>query len=197
MKEINKILLTSSFIILFSFLLSCNTEKSGVAHNNKSSHFDVKENPLEHNNSLSVLPDNCADNMEASVEKAPDLTSESPKEITIVPKPAPMIRHTSKPEVKAPEKKVENKVENIPSEPSKKLSKEEKKEIKQILKDSDVNRKNVVGKVLLVIFSIILPPLAVALVDGFTGPFWLDLLLTILFYLPGLIYALYRVLRTS
>ncbi len=47
---------------------------------------------------------------------------------------------------------------------------------------------------LLVIIAILLPPLAVLLVDGLTAPFWLDLLLTLLFYFPGLIYALFRIL---
>ena len=48
---------------------------------------------------------------------------------------------------------------------------------------------------LLVILAILLPPLAVALHEnGINGKFWLDLLLTLLFYLPGLIYALIVVL---
>ncbi|MBX9852254.1 MAG: YqaE/Pmp3 family membrane protein [Cytophagaceae bacterium] len=51
------------------------------------------------------------------------------------------------------------------------------------------------GKVVLVIIAILLPPLAVALVDGLTGPFWLSIVLTLLFYLPGLIYALFRIFR--
>jgi len=48
---------------------------------------------------------------------------------------------------------------------------------------------------LLVILAILLPPLAVALHEhGINGRFWLDLLLTLLFYLPGLIYALIVIL---
>ncbi|MEO5673531.1 MAG: YqaE/Pmp3 family membrane protein [Chitinophagales bacterium] len=48
---------------------------------------------------------------------------------------------------------------------------------------------------LYVIVAIFLPPLAVALYEeGITGHFWLDLLLTLLFYLPGLIYALIIIL---
>jgi uncharacterized membrane protein YqaE (UPF0057 family) len=49
--------------------------------------------------------------------------------------------------------------------------------------------------VLLVILAILLPPLAVALHEhGINGKFWLDLLLTLLFFLPGVIYALIVVL---
>jgi len=49
--------------------------------------------------------------------------------------------------------------------------------------------------VLLVILAILLPPLAVGLHEGrINGKFWLDLLLTLLFFLPGVIYALIVVL---
>ena len=49
--------------------------------------------------------------------------------------------------------------------------------------------------VLLVILAILLPPLAVALHEGgINGKFWLSLLLTLLFFLPGVIYALIVVL---
>ncbi|MFL5731419.1 MAG: YqaE/Pmp3 family membrane protein [Cytophagaceae bacterium] len=48
---------------------------------------------------------------------------------------------------------------------------------------------------LLVILAILIPPVAVLLVDGLKGPFWLDILLTLLFYVPGLIYALYRIFK--
>ncbi len=48
---------------------------------------------------------------------------------------------------------------------------------------------------LLAILAILLPPLAVALHEGhINGKFWLSLLLTLLFWLPGVIYALIVVL---
>ena len=48
---------------------------------------------------------------------------------------------------------------------------------------------------LLVVVAIFLPPLAMALHDGLSNRFWISLLLTIIFYLPGLIYTLYQILR--
>lgn len=52
--------------------------------------------------------------------------------------------------------------------------------------------------VLLVILAILLPPLAVALHEhGINGKFWLALLLTLLFFLPGVIYALLVVLGSA
>jgi uncharacterized membrane protein YqaE (UPF0057 family) len=48
---------------------------------------------------------------------------------------------------------------------------------------------------LYVILAILLPPLAVGLyTGGLTTEFWICLILTLLFYLPGLIYALIVIL---
>lgn len=44
-----------------------------------------------------------------------------------------------------------------------------------------------------VLISILLPPLAVGLYEGIHGPFWLSILLTLCFWLPGVIYAIWRV----
>tara|TARA_R110002072_G_scaffold150953_6_gene299904 strand:+ start:8822 stop:8995 length:174 start_codon:yes stop_codon:yes gene_type:complete len=48
---------------------------------------------------------------------------------------------------------------------------------------------------LLVIIAILLPPLAVGLKDGVGGSLILNIILTIIFYLPGLLHALYVVLN--
>lgn len=47
---------------------------------------------------------------------------------------------------------------------------------------------------LLVILAILLPPLAVYLLRGIGTEFWISLILTLLFWLPGIIYALYLIL---
>ena len=48
---------------------------------------------------------------------------------------------------------------------------------------------------LIVICAIIIPPLGVALMYGIVDKFWICLLLTFLFFLPGMIYALIQVLK--
>ncbi len=48
---------------------------------------------------------------------------------------------------------------------------------------------------LLVIIAILLPPLAVGLKEGVGGHLVLSIILTLLFWLPGLLHALYIVLR--
>lgn len=50
-------------------------------------------------------------------------------------------------------------------------------------------------KVLEILLAILLPPLGVGVKYGINGTFWLNLLLTILGYVPGIIHALVVILR--
>ncbi|GAB3033721.1 YqaE/Pmp3 family membrane protein [Bowmanella dokdonensis] len=45
------------------------------------------------------------------------------------------------------------------------------------------------------IFSILLPPLGVFLQVGLGGAFWLNILLTLLGYIPGIIHAVWIIAR--
>lgn len=67
-----------------------------------------------------------------------------------------------------------------------------KKELKKLKKQKRATDDNTI---LLVILAILLPPAAVAVYEGITTRFWISLLLTLLFFLPGLIYALIVVLE--
>ncbi|RYY71950.1 MAG: YqaE/Pmp3 family membrane protein [Chitinophagaceae bacterium] len=68
------------------------------------------------------------------------------------------------------------------------------KEAKKELKEYKKQKKGAEGsdnKVLLIILAILLPPLAVYLHQGeINSKFWISLLLTLLFFIPGVIYAL-------
>lgn len=76
--------------------------------------------------------------------------------------------------------------------------KEAKSEIKNFKAEKRAGSEPSTNQLLLVILAIILPPLAVYLHEGvINGKFWLDLLLTLLFFLPGVIYALIVVLGKS
>ncbi|WP_411826165.1 YqaE/Pmp3 family membrane protein [Luteolibacter sp. AS25] len=50
------------------------------------------------------------------------------------------------------------------------------------------------NKLLLIILAVLLPPLAVALHSGFGKSFIINLILTLIFYIPGLIHALIVIL---
>ncbi len=69
------------------------------------------------------------------------------------------------------------------------------KVLKQKLKDFKKNKRVEDQKVLLAILAILLPPLAVYLhQEAFNTKFWLSLILTLCFWVPGVIYALLVVL---
>lgn len=85
----------------------------------------------------------------------------------------------------------------------KSLSRVEKKsrlaEVKKLAKEYKAQKATAsepsTNTILLVILAILLPPLAVYLHENaINGKFWLSLLLTLLFWLPGVIYALIVVL---
>ena len=54
--------------------------------------------------------------------------------------------------------------------------------------------KEVVVDFFRIIVSIIIPPLGVYWQVGFAGQFWINVLLTLLGYVPGLIHAIYIIL---
>ena len=78
-------------------------------------------------------------------------------------------------------------------------AKEKKARLKEVKKTVKAFKKNgkaeVADKTVQVICAILLPPLGVYLHEGeINGRFWISLLLTLLFYVPGMIYALIVVL---
>lgn len=51
--------------------------------------------------------------------------------------------------------------------------------------------QEVIVDIIRIIFAILLPPLGVFLQVGFGMHFWLNILLTLLGYIPGIIHAIY------
>jgi len=75
---------------------------------------------------------------------------------------------------------------------------EAKKELKKFKADKKSGRAAEESTVLLVILAILLPPLAVYLhEDEINTRFWISIVLTLLFWIPGVIYALIIVLSDS
>jgi uncharacterized membrane protein YqaE (UPF0057 family) len=73
--------------------------------------------------------------------------------------------------------------------------KEVKKQLRELKAEKKANSAATTNTALLVILAILLPPLAVFLHQGeINTKFWISLLLTLLFFLPGVIYALLVVL---
>lgn len=63
-------------------------------------------------------------------------------------------------------------------------------QLKKALKKNKLEDNTDVALLLLVILAIILPPVAVYMVKGLEAHFWISILLTLLFWLPGVIHAL-------
>ena len=61
----------------------------------------------------------------------------------------------------------------------------------------DVRRRSTVTATdpIKILFAILLPPVGVFLEVGLKGHFWLNILLTLLGYIPGIIHAVYVILR--
>lgn len=73
-------------------------------------------------------------------------------------------------------------------------AKANKKEFKKHLKEVKKDKKAGTNQVLCAIIAFFIPFLGVGLWTGITKEFWISLLLTILFWLPGVIYAFYVIL---
>ena len=58
-----------------------------------------------------------------------------------------------------------------------------------------ISQKRVLMDLIRIILSVIIPPLGVFLQVGLGKHFWLNILLTLLGYIPGLVHAVYIVAR--
>ncbi|OSZ79760.1 hypothetical protein CAP36_00395 [Chitinophagaceae bacterium IBVUCB2] len=84
---------------------------------------------------------------------------------------------------------------NLSKKEKREKAKEVKKEIKAFKAAKKAGNAAETNTLLLVILAILLPPLAVYLHQGeINSKFWISLLLTLLFWLPGVIYALVVIL---
>lgn len=84
---------------------------------------------------------------------------------------------------------------SLPRKERKERVKLAKKEIKAFKAAKKAGKEADTNTLLLVILAILLPPLAVYLHQGeINNKFWISLLLTLLFWLPGVIYALIVIL---
>jgi uncharacterized membrane protein YqaE (UPF0057 family) len=85
---------------------------------------------------------------------------------------------------------------NLSSKEKKERIKEAKKAIKKLKAEKKASKEPIASKGLQILFAILLPPLGILLHEGvINNRFWIGLLLTLLFYLPGMIYALIVVLE--
>jgi Uncharacterized homolog of Blt101 len=111
---------------------------------------------------------------------AASLPSSEPSANTAKTEPAPAAVNSALDEFK-----------NLSRHERKARVKEAKKMIKEYRADKRSGRAEETDQVLLAILAILLPPLAVYLKEGeVNSRFWISLILTLLFWIPGVIFAL-------
>ena len=121
------------------------------------------------------------------------LVAFSPAVATTISEPVPA-KTTSEPDPAAV-KAAMAEFKSLSHKERKARTREAKKELKKFKADKRAGRSASDNKVLLVILAILLPPLAVYLhEDEINTKFWISLVLTLLFWIPGVIYALIVVL---
>ena len=189
MKQTNILFVLAIFI--GAVLSSCSSSSNFT----KRKYFNFKQDQKEFARATPNKP--AAESNELAAEEAIAVNE------TIAPAEAQPVAEPSKEAVK-PSKKAIAKKEAVVTEQNapalgfntEKLSLGERmvlKQAKKIAEKQNNNSGSDVPMILLVLLAIFIPPLAVFLVDGIGTPFWIDLILTLLFFLPGIIYALYIV----
>lgn len=106
----------------------------------------------------------------------------------------PAVTHTTEPDP-ATVKAATDAFKNLSKKEKREKAKEIKKKIKAYKAEKKAGKAADTNTLLLVILAILLPPLAVYLHQGeINNKFWISLLLTLLLWLPGVIYALILIL---
>lgn len=119
-----------------------------------------------------------------SVYSSPVLAASLPSDNTAKTEPAPATVTSAVDEFK-----------NLSKSERRSRIKEAKKVLKEYKADKRAGREADTSLLLLVILAILLPPLAVYLKEGeINSRFWISLILTLLFWVPGVIFALLIVL---
>lgn len=117
--------------------------------------------------------------------------------VTMICSPAFAVKVTDGPKDGTPDAKTVQEAVAAFKSLSRKEKKERFREVKKVLKEYRTHKRadTSTNTLLLVILAILLPPLAVYLHEGtINNRFWISLILTLLFWLPGVIYALIVVL---
>lgn len=62
-------------------------------------------------------------------------------------------------------------------------------------RDKQIKKKDISMDLLRILIAILLPPLGVFLQVGLGGAFWLNILLTLLGYIPGIVHAVWIIAK--
>ncbi|WP_439651191.1 YqaE/Pmp3 family membrane protein [Pontibacter harenae] len=116
-------------------------------------------------------------------------------ELVVAPAPAPKVAKITTPANTETNKLTEAEAMAMAKERIASMTKAEKKELKKEVRKA-FRQSSTTTSIVEIILAIILPPLAVFLHDGIGTSFWINIILTLLFFLPGIIHALLVVTDT-
>ncbi len=182
-------------LIVGQLLFACNSAKYyEFAAHKPEAYNKAKPAPAaeEATPSLTELALKAADEQAAKQEAAPVLEANAVATVTTVT-PKKAVKANVLKEAGAAEAKTVTETEalEMAKERIASMTKAEKKELKKELKEAiKQDRGGSRTSIVEIILAIILPPLAVFLHDGIGTSFWINIILTLLFFLPGIIHAL-------
>ena len=205
--KIRNLLNLALVLIVGQLMFACNSAKyyEFAAHKpeayNKAKEKPAPAQEAEAAPTLTELALAAAEAEAAKEEAAPVLEASTEKKVMKAPRKAavaeaPLVKE----EVQLVEREMsvaEAEALAMAKERLANMTKAEKKELKKELKeaikqDRGTSRTSVVE----IILAILLPPLAVFLHDGIGTSFWINIILTLLFVIPGIIHALLVVTDT-
>ena len=206
MKNYSNLLLISAAAIVI-FITSCSTEKGLTLekrHYRKgySIAWHGKKQSTEVDNQMLTSNSNNNANAAADLEKMPTIILESvtttqSNDLALVANGSQIANTAIQTESnKQVVKKHVTEKTTKAAEPKMSFTKAEKKEMRKFLtKQAPCQTDMPLWAYVLI--AILLPPLAVALYEGIVSHFWICLVLTFIFWIPGIIYAMWRVLRNE
>jgi uncharacterized membrane protein YqaE (UPF0057 family) len=75
------------------------------------------------------------------------------------------------------------------------LNPDERSAVHELYGNVAIDHQELSMDIIRIIIAILLPPLGVFLQVGFGGAFWLNILLTLLGYIPGIVHAVYIIAK--
>jgi len=191
MKDTKLLLIITAGLIAVLLFTSCSTMKNNDFSRQKYTHFKKGESTV-------ILNKTVKEKKEVDKNPVNTNTTEIAEDYKL--SASATIGEQADLSNKMPDQKIVSEsgitVTNVRSEPNEaiksKINRKETSFRNSLFKSSSTKSVNdgSVNLLVLVILSILLPPLAVFLARGLNTPFWIDLILTIIFWIPGVIYAL-------
>lgn len=201
--KIKSLLNLIAVLVVAQLMFACNSSKKYYdfgAHQTaykQTKHTPAPEAEEKENLTLSQVALSAADEKAAQAEAEPVLEASVAVAPAVAPKKAPKAAATTTTAAASEETKTVTEAEMmaLAKERISSMTKAEKKEMKKEMKNAIKQSRGGVN-VIEVILAIFLPPLAVFLHDGIGTSFWINIILTILGFLPGVIHALLVVTDT-